>query len=316
MNIRRQQMSNMPILVTGSHRSGTTWVGKMIAKSASIGYIYEPFHLNYRPGICGARFKYWFTYITEENEAAFYESIKQTLNFSYNLAGAFRSLKQLKDALRIVRDGSQFVKYRYSRARPLMKDPVALASSEWLAQRFGMNVIVMIRHPAAFTSSLKRLNWSHPFSHFLEQPLLMRDHLYPFEDQIRDFADKEYDIVDQSILLWKITHSLVRKFQMKHEDWYFIRHEDLSHDPLSGFRAIFEWLGLDYTERIQKMIREFSDQQNPSILPSNQNSIKRHSKAVVNNWKHMLSNSEVLRVRKGVEEFSHVFYSDEDWSDA
>ena len=31
-----------PILVTGSHRSGSTWVGKMLATSPSVNYIHEP----------------------------------------------------------------------------------------------------------------------------------------------------------------------------------------------------------------------------------------------------------------------------------
>ena len=45
-------MHTKPILVTGSHRSGTTWVGKMLAATGSVGYIHEPFNLKNRPGIC------------------------------------------------------------------------------------------------------------------------------------------------------------------------------------------------------------------------------------------------------------------------
>ena len=35
--------SGPPILVTGAHRSGTTWVGKMLALAPGIGYVHEPF---------------------------------------------------------------------------------------------------------------------------------------------------------------------------------------------------------------------------------------------------------------------------------
>ncbi|MBC6456279.1 MAG: hypothetical protein GDA43_26550 [Hormoscilla sp. SP5CHS1] len=69
-----------PILVTGAHGSGTTWVGSMIAQSPSVGYINEPFHLNHRPG-SRAKFDYWFTYITDENGANIETSIQDTLNF-------------------------------------------------------------------------------------------------------------------------------------------------------------------------------------------------------------------------------------------
>ena len=33
-----------PILVTGSHRSGSTWVGKMIASHPRVAYVEEPFN--------------------------------------------------------------------------------------------------------------------------------------------------------------------------------------------------------------------------------------------------------------------------------
>ena len=57
-----------PILLTGSHRSGSTWTGKMLAFSNEIAYIHEPFNLNHNPGIFKARFENWFPYIFHGNE--------------------------------------------------------------------------------------------------------------------------------------------------------------------------------------------------------------------------------------------------------
>ena len=37
-------MTRIPILVTGSHKAGTTWVGEMLAASRRVGYISEPFN--------------------------------------------------------------------------------------------------------------------------------------------------------------------------------------------------------------------------------------------------------------------------------
>jgi hypothetical protein len=69
-----------------------------------------------------------------------------------------------------------------------------------------MIVVVMVRHPAAVASSYKRLNWTHPFSHFLVQPLLMSKYLSPFEREISDFARLEHDIIEQAAFLWKLVH--------------------------------------------------------------------------------------------------------------
>ena len=63
-------MSNQPILVTGAHRSGTTWVGKVLCASGEAAYISEPLNLWHRPGIMGAPVAGWYTYITDENEVA------------------------------------------------------------------------------------------------------------------------------------------------------------------------------------------------------------------------------------------------------
>lgn len=43
------------------------------------------------------------------------------------------------------------------RSRPLVKDPFALFSAEWFADNFDAEVIVIVRHPAAVVSSIKRL---------------------------------------------------------------------------------------------------------------------------------------------------------------
>lgn len=57
----KHKIHQNPILVTGSHRSGTAFVGKMLALSPRIGYIDEPFHRV--SGIEGIN--RWFLYIRE-----------------------------------------------------------------------------------------------------------------------------------------------------------------------------------------------------------------------------------------------------------
>jgi LPS sulfotransferase NodH len=49
-----------PILVTGTHRSGTTWVGKMLAADSSTAYISEPLNVLHRPGVYRAKVKHWY----------------------------------------------------------------------------------------------------------------------------------------------------------------------------------------------------------------------------------------------------------------
>ena len=68
-----------PILVTGTHRSGTTWTARMLAAAPELGYIWEPFNPLQRPGICAAPFGHWFTYVTRSNEAQYLDPLRRTL---------------------------------------------------------------------------------------------------------------------------------------------------------------------------------------------------------------------------------------------
>ena len=318
MNISRENylaevMFKKPILVTGSHRSGTTWVGKMLAATPSVGYIHEPFNLTHRPGICSAQFPYWFTYINEENESPYLLPLKKTLEFRFDIGAELPAIQSFRHAGRMLKNYKNFALYRFRHAIPLMKDPIALFSSEWLSHTFDMHVIVLIRHPAAFTSSIRRLNWTHNFSHFLKQPLLMRDYLYPFESEIRAFAETEHDIMEQATLLWKIIHHTILLYQEKHHDWVFIRHEDISADPLSQFEYLYKKTNLTLTDKERQVIEEYSSEDNPTYVTKGHTLVKRNSKSNIKSWQTKFSNEELLTLRTQVEEISHKFYSDADW---
>ncbi len=307
-----------PILVTGATRSGTTWVGRMISASPSVGYIPEPLNFNWgrklHPGMCAAPVRHWFPYICEENRDAFYEPIRDTLQFRYSLIDGLRSIRSLEDVRRVAWGYLTFWTYRANDMRPLVKDPHAVVSAEWLAEAFGMDVVVMIRHPAAFVSSIRRLNWTFPFSHFLEQPLLMRAYLRPFRQQLESYAATPPDIIDQAILLWNIVYHVVGEYRNRYEDWIFLRHEDVARDPLAFFRTVYEALGLRFSERVRSVIQEHTASSNPVRVPVERAfSTRRDSRSTVWQWKERLTDSEIERIRKGTEGIAREFYLEEDW---
>jgi hypothetical protein len=302
-----------PILITGSHRSGSTWVGKILAESLALRFIPEPFNLNNFPCKCGQKFNYWFQYVSPENESIFYRHVKHSIDLSYNFIGEVNAVNTPEEALKLLTNSSKFFLRRILNIRPLVKDPIALFSAEWLASKFDMDVVVLIRHPAAFASSLKRLNWTFPFSHFLEQPLLMKDHLQPFECEIREYAYQEHDIIDQAILLWRIIHYRIIKYKKNQTSWIFLRHEDLSRNPLINFQNLFSQLNLDFTENVVKIIQESTSSLNPSEIGEEVHCLKRNSQSNIWNWKNRLNSSEIGKIRAKVEDIASVFYSNEDW---
>jgi hypothetical protein len=194
----------------------------------------------------------------------------------------------------------------------LVKDPLAVFSAERLGSLFDMEVFVLIRHPAAIVSSYKALNWTHPFSHFLLQPELMEEHLAPFQAEIEDFAKKEYDIIDQAALLWKLIHYMIIKYQKKHPEWVFVRHEDLALEPIEGYRKLFNRLELPFSEHIHGVIQAHSSHAQVSET-ARPYTTKRNSSQVISKWKKYLTPADVTRIRKRVEEVASHFFSHAEW---
>ncbi len=306
-------VTTKPILVSGSHRSGTTWVGKMIASSPTVGYIHEPFNPLHRPGICSATFPQWFKYVTDENEGPYYQPLKRTLAFQFDVGAEVKAIKSAKHVGRMGKNWYNFTVNRVRHTTPLMKDPIAIFSCDWLARRFDMNVIVMIRHPAAFASSLRRLQWGHDFNNITKQPLLLQNHLQPFIDDIEKFARKPQDILDQAILLWRMMHHMILHYQQTHQDWIFLRHEDISADPLERFAYLFKQLNLDFSYKVKKTIEVYSNPLNPGELKEGHQIVKLDSKTNIKSWKKKLTESEVTYIRSKVEDISSAFYKDADW---
>jgi hypothetical protein len=98
-----------PILVTGAHRTGTTWVGKMLAANPRTAYISEPLNLLHRPGVLRPPVQYWYTYICPENEADYLPAFQDTLRFRYHPLAEIVSLRSLKDVGRMGRDSGIFL---------------------------------------------------------------------------------------------------------------------------------------------------------------------------------------------------------------
>lgn len=148
------------ILITGSHRSGSTWIGRMLALSPKVGYIPEPFGLHHRPGLLASPFQWWFP-----------------------------------------------------------------------------------------------------------------------------------------------------------SDWLFVRHEDVSREPVEQFRRIFDWFGLPFGRDIEVHVQEYSSDTNP-VESIDHLEVRRSSRENIRKWRQILSEDEIQRIRRAVEPLSQAFYTDMDWDRA
>ena len=275
--------NNRPILITGSHRSGTTWAGKMLCLSGNLHSVFEPFNIAGGAFSKDKRFKHWFEYINSNNETS-------------DLVEAFKNVINNKND------------------RVVFKDPIAILSSEWMSKRFNSQVVMLIRHPAAVVSSLVRLDWRFDFTtHFLSQEQLMDDYLNIYADEIKSCIEKNDKIIEASIL-WKCLYFIASEYIKRNKNFIVMRHEDLSSEPLKNFKYLYKKLGLKWTQQIENEISQFCSSQNPTEAPDNvPHHLHRHSKSVIKIWKGRLSADDIKKIKDITYPVSSLYYSDEDW---
>ncbi|MBK7379707.1 MAG: sulfotransferase domain-containing protein [Ignavibacteriales bacterium] len=311
-----------PLMIIGAHRSGTTFTGNMVSLSNEVAYIRDPFAKYRLAGLFQLKPDNFFTYINSDNSQKFVDRFSKIVNFNYSILEEFSNMKNLKDVKSLLKDVLRFEVAKRKNKRPLLKAATAIFSAEWLDKEFGFRVLALIRHPAAFISSLKRLNITHPFQDFLNQQKLMEDYLKDFECQIIEYSQLQKkhssqnvpDIIDQGILLWNIIYSTVIKLKQRNPHWLFLKHEDISKEPTRYFKQIYDHFELSFTNEIEEKIVSYTSTLNPSEAKSGEwNSLKRDSASNVKNWKTRLTLEEIERIKLNTKKFADRFYSEEDW---
>jgi hypothetical protein len=289
-----------PILVTGMHRSGTTWVGRTLSASREAVYFHEPLNYKSAPTLLGLPLEGQYTYISEENEDEYLDAFRRLLSFPFDSRLFERSRRQ-----RLRRIG-RLLHARLTGARALLKDPFAVFSAPWFARRLGAEVVVVVRHPLAVVGSTKRLGWGFDTRSLLAQPLLLRDRLEPFRGELES---QPVTIVEQAALCWRVVYQVVHDYAQELPRIRVVRHEDLSREPMQEFERLYDGLGLSFSQRVRRAIERTTSSRNPAeTAVSRPDAIELDSRANLENWNQRLTAEEIERVREQTGELSRLFY--------
>lgn len=281
----------------------------MLCQSREAAYIHEPMCPNRSPGWLTRPMPRWFMYVTKENEGPYLEPMQRVLELRYPFASSVTAIRHPKQAVRQLPDMGRALAYRAKKLRPLLKDPFALYSSEWMADRFGVRPVVMIRKPVAFVSSIKKLNWGFDYEReWMSQELLMRDHLGAHRQSFEGYVG-EVDLVGEGIVMWKAMYDFVADLRRRRPNFLYMRYEDLAADPLPGYMDLYSALDLEWNEAVRDRIASYSDTANPKdVSPRRRRAIKRDSTAATETWKSRLTPEEIGRVENETAEIAARFY--------
>jgi hypothetical protein len=312
----RPAAAGEPILVTGMHRSGTSWLGAMLSAGGELLNIQEPLNVNHRQTILRRQAARWYSYISATNEREYLPWYRDALDHRIHPVHDISRARLIspRDPFRIVQKWASTTRARRTRQRVLFKDPFAVFSADWFIAKLRCKTVISIRHPAAVVSSLKKLGYTFDFRNLLEQEALMRDRLDPFRAEMEAACTDPDDVVGQGSLLWRTINGFVAGHFAQDDDVVLVRHEDLSSDPLRRYEELYDRLGLEFNEAAHRTITRFTSAQNPSevSLPQYGN-VPLDSRTSIYSWAQRLTPGEIERVRRETQDVWPKFYAEHDW---
>ena len=295
---------NKNILVTGSNRSGSTWVGRVISTNKKVDNIIEPLNFNRIKRYKQVDINYWYPKIIDSSPRSLKKEVKYLIEYylDINYLSIFIQLLNRYEGHNLYKS----FKKRWRRAgKPIkmLKDPTAIFSVPWLVKEFDLIPVIIIRHPAAYVLSIKEKGWWFDFDNLLKQSDFFSGELEHLKREVVNFKEneKERTIIENAALFWKIFYTQVKEYKMNYPNWYFITHEDLSVDPLNEFQNMFSYLGLEFNNDVRNYIKSSTHtlEAGKHIRNSKENAIK---------WVHKLSDEEKELIFKITSPVAEVFY--------
>jgi hypothetical protein len=309
--------SKCHVLVTGTHRSGTTWVGKVLATAPETVYVHEPFNVDHPNPSVPVRMRYWYQWIHNGAEPANREVFRDLLASHDQCEPT--DPRTSHSVARFVNDFGTWFRGR-SQNRPgrrvILKDPFALFSAAWLAENFNFIPVICIRHPAAFVSSLRLRGWRFDLRNLIDQPGLVQEFLPEEQPRFDELIDgRTLDPISEGAYLWYFLHRAILKLRREHPSWVYVRHEDLSRNPVEHFRYLCANLGLPYTANTDAYLKStiVSPNQEYVLSSTDPHNVIRDSFSNALVWKKRLSEHETALIREIVDEVAVMFYSEAEW---
>jgi hypothetical protein len=229
------------IILAGSGRSGTTWLGNILAAQPTTRVIFEP--LDHRRVSEAVVFPLR-PYARPQGEYPHWQPALAQI-----LAGSVHNDW-------VDREQSKWWP-RFLTTRRLVKEIRANLLLGWISEQFGCPIVYMMRHPCAVVHSRLKLGWETHLDTFTNQAELVADYLTPYMDLILGAETA----VERHAVMWCI-ENLVPMRQMAQYDWIFCTYEMLCQQPeveagriLSQLRMHPNWLTRRAVRQVSSVAR-------------------------------------------------------------
>jgi Sulfotransferase family len=284
------------IFVTGAPRSGTSFVGSILSSPLMVDQIFEP--TDPIVGMPGIDRRY--IYLRPHSEDGKYASLLARI-FDYDLA--YRSPPPAPGDNWITRGRKRILgprgafHLRLAKLNPfhrcaVIKDPDGCLLTEYLHAKYRVRPVICVRHPTAFVASYVHHDFPWDLPELAGQPALIEDY---FGGDASMFDVDPNDRVAGAAVLWLALNRVLLEQRARHPDWLVVVHEELCQAPVATFRRLFDQLGLPWSSRIERAIRQQTGAHNKAEATSWQDH-HRDSAALFELRRAMLTRAEREKV--------------------
>ena len=289
------------VFVTGAPRSGTTFVGTVLAGGLRTDYIHEPF--NPDCGIAGVEDPWLYLEEGEPRELCLRPAIERLLDYREPLrTGFYPNDTPLRRVIkRVVGSRGPFnlrlARMNVFRNAAVIKDPVGCLLAEHLVQRYGMKAVVMLREPEGFVASVKRLGWQPRLEPLLAQPRFVTRFLTA-EDRDVAATFGAGTVVERAALLWRLLNRALLAMAEGNAAVLMVRHESIGEEALATFAAIFAHAGIVFDTAAERRVLRATGGHRAGARARRVQDFHRDSRAIRDTWRAVLDADEIARVRR------------------
>jgi hypothetical protein len=255
-----------------------------------------------------------YPHICDEMDRKVYPFVDRMVRNRYQALRSLSRVRRARDIARIAKRKIRSILRRMGQYDSnIFVEPTGLFAAEWFAKKFDAHVVVVLRHPANFVSSLTKLGWGFDFADFSRQEILMDKYLKGLKGELANPPQRP-DILGMGILQWKVIYTVIKQLQKEHPEWVFVRQEDLAANPVEEFKKVYQRLGLEFNAIAEETIRDHSSAKNPAELSSAKDDSKRNSEKTIQIWKSRLTAEEASRIRQSLDNLYREFYDESSWA--
>lgn len=294
--LRSSRVAGRPLFISGNGRSGTSWIGGTLGRAAGTLYYREPCH-PVRNGLDGLEVeRVWSRYVPREGTDPYFEQ---------TLGSAFRGRSWRGCNLKT--PASTWL--RSKQVRVIVKDVASFASTQWVAETWRPDVLVIWRHPAAYAASVARLAQDERNVKRLRILLATESVRAKLSAELCARLDAVEDVLQVAVAGWALRTKIVHDAWREHPEWAAIHYEDVAQEPVASFASLYKRFGLTWTDADADWVqRTTTEAQGGSFATSRVSA--RHAHA----WREQLDRHEIKRLRRLLEDFDLPLYATaDDW---